>query len=301
MGRHNRSAPSADELAERRRRRAEHVQRAARALLDSDGWQNWVRARGSNGLARYSWHNLMLIVEQAPTATWVCGPRVWEDELGYKVRDDERRRPIWILAPRTRTSPETDAETGERVEERVRYFRAVKVYDHSQVDPIPGRDHASLRPPTQPLTGTSHQHLLAPLEAFAHQLEYTVEYRAIPGPGGGWCNPKDREIVIDAAQAPNAKVRTLTHELAHALGVSYKDYGREKAEVLVETVTYVVCAGAGLDVSGVSIPYVAGWGEDGALAEVQQLAETIDSLAARLEAAIGIKPTRAEAGHATAA
>jgi hypothetical protein len=49
-------------------------------------------------------------------------------------------------------------------------------------------------------------------------------------------------------------------ELAHALGIGYGGYTRMVAEVLVDTVTYVVCAGVGLDVSSESIPYVAGSG-----------------------------------------
>ena len=53
----------------------------------------------------------------------------------------------------------------------------------------------------------------------------------------------------------NRQVRTLLHELAHALGVGYDQYGREKAEVLVDSVTYVVCSSVGLDVGGESIPY----------------------------------------------
>jgi hypothetical protein len=36
------------------------------------------------------------------------------------------------------------------------------------------------------------------------------------------------------------------------------DYGRQRAEVLVDTVTHIVCGSVGLDVSGSSVPYVAG-------------------------------------------
>ena len=55
---------------------------------------------------------------------------------------------------------------------------------------------------------------------------------------------------------------------------------------MVDTITYIVCAGLGLDVDGESIPYVAGWGEDGALDAVNQFAATIDRLARRIEAAL---------------
>jgi hypothetical protein len=50
---------------------------------------------------------------------------------------------------------------------------------------------------------------------------------------------------------------------AHGLG--YAELGRERCEVLVDCVTYCVLGALGLDVSGESIPYLAGWGEDGAL------------------------------------
>ena len=82
----------------------------------------------------------------------------------------------------------------------------------------------------------------------------------------------------------------MVHEIAHALGIGYADYGREQAEVLVDCVTYVVCASAGLDVSGESIPYVAGWGEDGALDAIRAYADTVDTVARRIEDAIAARP-----------
>jgi hypothetical protein len=54
----------------------------------------------------------------------------------------------------------------------------------------------------------------------------------------------------------------------------------------VDIVTYIVCAGVGLAVDGESIPYVAGWGENGALEAVTDFADTIDALARRIEAAL---------------
>jgi len=73
------------------------------------------------------------------------------------------------------------------------------------------------------------------------------------------------------------------HEIAHALGISYKQYGRRRAEVLVDTVTFIVCGAVGLDTSGSSVPYVAGWGESGELDAIRGYAETIDKIARRIE------------------
>ena len=53
--------------------------------------------------------------------------------------------------------------------------------------------------------------------------------------------------------------------------------------MIVDTVTYVASASVGLAVGGESIPYVAGWGEHGALEAVTEFAATIDSLARQIE------------------
>jgi hypothetical protein len=70
------------------------------------------------------------------------------------------------------------------------------------------------------------------------------------------------------------------------LGFGYEGFGRARAEVIVDTVTFVVCRAVGLRVDGESVPYVGGWGEDGALDSVLEFAETIDTLARRLEDAL---------------
>jgi len=68
--------------------------------------------------------------------------------------------------------------------------------------------------------------------------------------------------------------------------VDYRHYSRAHAEVIVDSATLVVLGGLGLDVSGETVPYVAGWGEDGALDAVTEFAHLIDDLARRVEAAL---------------
>ena len=53
-----------------------------------------------------------------------------------------------------------------------------------------------------------------------------------------------------------------------------------------KTATLIVLSGAGLDTSAETIPYVAGWGETGALEAVTEHAELIDRLARTVENAI---------------
>lgn len=288
------------EREERRRADRQRVERAVRALLTSEGWQQWVRVRSTNGLARYSFGNQLLIATQRPDATYVAGFRAFL-ALDRCVRKGERA--IRILAPMTvrrrdeqtgKEGPEPSEEKGEKEAETLTVFRGVSVFDVSQTDPLPGREPVPLEPPCEPITGSSNQHLLAPLQALASELGYAVVYRSLPGEADGWCDYEEREIVVNEDVSPNAQVRVLVHELAHAQGVSYKDFGRRKAEVLVDTVTYIVCGSVGLDVSGESVPYIAGWGEkDNALAAIREYAETIDKIARRIEDALApaVQPT----------
>ena len=50
--------------------------------------------------------------------------------------------------------------------------------------------------------------------------------------------------------------------------------------------TFIVCGAVGLDISGSSVPYVAGWGESGELDAIRDYAETIDEIARRIESSL---------------
>ena len=192
----------------------------------------------------------------------------------------------FIAAPPVPITPKQRDERGEETRQRKVFFRSVPVFDVSMTDPLPGKEPIPLTPPSQPITGDSHHHLIAPLIAHAGTLDYTVEIRELPDNGpGGWCDPKRKQIVIAAGPA-NRQVRTLVHEIAHAHGLGYTDYGRKRCEVLVDCVTYCVLGSVGLDVGGESIPYIAGWGEDGALDAIREYAHTIDTIARRIEDAL---------------
>ena len=281
--------------AQREQRRAadrERLKQAAEQLLTSEGWQRWVRLRSRAGLARLSLSNQLLVALAKPDATFVAGFKAWL-QLGYSVRKGEQA--IRIIAPMP--IKQRDRATGEQTGETVTLFKTVFVFDAEQVAPLPTGEPTPLEPPSQPLTGDSHAHLIEPAIAFAESLGYIVTFEPIAGSASGWCDYKRKTIVIDANIAANAQLRTLVHEAIHALGVDYQQYSRAQAEVIVDSVTLVVLGGLGLDVSGETIPYVAGWGEDGALEAVTQFAQLIDALAHRVEAAL----TTASDGHETTA
>ena len=287
---------SEDERAERHRADRERLKLAAEELLTSEGWRRWVRVRAS--FHSYSAGNCMLLALQCHqrgiVPQRIAGFRAWL-KLGRCVRKGEAA--LRILAPVTVKQRD---ERGEDTDERRMFFKTAFVFDVSQTEALPGIDPVPLEPPREPLTGASHQHLLGPLEALAESLGFSVAFEAIPGSAGGWCDAKAKRIVVDANTPPNGRVRTLVHECAHALGIDYERYSRAQAEVIVDTVTYLVAASVGLAVGGETIPYVAGWGEHGALEAVTEFAETIDKLARRIERAL--TPSQAqEAGDQVAA
>jgi hypothetical protein len=55
---------------------------------------------------------------------------------------------------------------------------------------------------------------------------------------------------------------------------------------VVESVAYLVCASLGLDSSGSSVPYVAGWAEGLEGDPIESYAELIDRLARRVEGVV---------------
>ena len=234
--------------------------------------------RSQAGLARLSLSNQLLVAIARPDATFVAGFKAWL-RLGYVVRKGERA--VAIIAPVP--IKDRDKSTSEETDKARLLFKTVFVFDRAQVDAIEGREQAPLGPPCKPLTGDSHAHLLASIRTFTESLGFSVSFESIPGETGGWCDQKTRRIVVDAGVPANAQLRILVHETVHALGVGYAEYGRERAEVIVDTVTAIACGYVGLMVEGESIPYIAGWGETGELDAVTAFAKTIDELARRIE------------------
>lgn len=263
--------------AKQREESAEMMQKAVAELLTSDGWIAWAKCRAR--MNRYSLHNTLMIVSQLPEATWVTSFKSWK-ELGRFVVTGQHA--LRIFAPLFRWPNADEIAAGHPADQKVLYgFKLVPVFDVSQTDgdPLP-------EPVVEPITGDSHADYLLPLERFAKKGGYTVTYEDLKGECGGYCNPKAKRIVVEADKSLNAQVRTLIHEIAHSLGVGYKDYGREAAEVIVETVTYIVCSGLGLDTSQTSIPYVASWGDQDQAKAIETFAGVVHTIAKQIEDAV---------------
>jgi antirestriction protein ArdC len=112
---------------------------------------------------------------------------------------------------------------------------------------------------------------------------------------GGFFAPATKVISINSVHAVNHQVKTLIHELAHAL-IHVADGDRPELsyaeeELVVESIAFSVVGGLGIDTSGYSIPYLTSWSQDDADIEIiEACAELIDHHAKRIENAIGDPP-----------
>ena len=132
--RFNRKPLNNEQRDARRRAGRDRMEQAARALLTTDGWQRWIKVRASNGLARYSVGNQMILAVEAYrrgiSLSYVAGFRAWL-QLNRVPRKGEGIR---ILAPVTVKDQDEQGEAtgGKRV-----FFKTVTVWDVSGTDSQP--------------------------------------------------------------------------------------------------------------------------------------------------------------------
>lgn len=282
---------SEEERAAKRAAERKRMAAAIDSLRSSEGWQRWLRVR--RHFHRYSFANQLLIAWQMPEATRVAGRRKWS-RLGYAVRKGEIGIYIWAPCEPSKAKMQKWREEGADPKTRPRtFFRMVKVFDRSQVDPLPDFPGGAveLDPPLERIEGDGLSGYLVLLKAFAASIGYSFAIEPTPAGVNGYCAPKERRIVVRPVSddfSPNTQVKTAVHEDSHALvRVERRDddpkltYGEE--EVVVECVAYTVCSSLGLDTSGYSVPYMTSWGDGG---EIKRYGELIDRLASRIEEAV---------------
>lgn len=283
-----------DQLADHGTRKTDLLQRlaeAAETLATSEGWLQRLQ------LARKFHHlsptNQWLVAIQDPQATYTKTFKGWL-ALGRCVRKGEKAG-IWIFQPRPFTKERTKAN-GEVVEDRFTAFRLVAHFDIRQTDPIPDFDGPVFEPPKMPDPASYVMGLLTDLEAVAADAGIEVRYVDYkPGPLG-WFEPGNNRIVIvehenygDVLKREGHRQATLLHELGHALDPDITkayspDYPRPEAELVAESVAYIVGGIVGLDVTAQATHYLASW--RATPERMAQLQDKVLAIASRIERAL---------------
>lgn len=294
-----------EERQARREADRQKTRDAVEALRQSDGWQQWLNLR--RHFRTYSLTNQLLIAIAMPSATRVAGFKAWL-KLGYCVRRGERAViRIWMPVPPSKKQLDAWEAAGADPNERPRTrFRLGPVWDRSQVEPLPPpAEPVALDPPITEPDGDSLAWTVPQLKALVTELGCMLVFEDHPPDLGGFFSPSTKMISINSAHAVNHQVKTLIHEIAHALLHPTDHDGPElsyaEEEIVVESIAFSVAGGLGIDTSGYSIPYLTSWSQDDADMEiVEACAELIDHHAKRIENAIGDPPDPTATNETTA-
>jgi antirestriction protein ArdC len=232
----------------------EQLRHGIATLTSTEQWARWLRVQ--RRFHYYSWGNTLLIFLQRPDATRVAGYHAWKS-VGRQVRKGEHG--IAILAPIVRRLQVEDegADGTERIfVAHPTAFRLARVFDIAQTE------GEALPEVVSRLTGDDPASRFTGLMTVAASLGYSVEVSDLPGERNGDCAFELKRIRVREGLEPAQSVKTLAHELAHAIlhsGADCTDLTRAVAELEAESVAYVVCEDLGLDSSAYSFGYIATW------------------------------------------
>lgn len=201
-------------------------------------------------------YNSMLIWIQKRNATHVEGYRTWQEKFGRQVKKGAKA--ITIFAPRMPKKAEPDAaraaEDDDEVDDQIKkqnvhYFIPVTVFDITDTDPIPGKEHLMVKKPEWHSDNTPNEvgdKLYAYATKVAEELGINITRDVARGGEQGYASGDHINISSDV-EGVN-KAATMIHEIAHELlhfdkkSIFYVDMklSRAEQELQAEAVSYVV-------------------------------------------------------------
>ena len=281
----------------------ERLEQGVKDIFTSEMYTTYLRTMAK--FHNYSFNNTLLIAMQRPDATLVAGFNAWKNKFNRYVKKGEKG--IQIIAPapikeveeREKIDKDTGLavlnENGEPEMERVEYvvprFRVTTIFDVSQTDgePIPSLE-------VNELTASVKDYALL-TSAIEQVSPVPMRFDEIEGDAKGYYSDADKEICIQVGMGESQTIKTMIHEVAHAMlhnSDSMKQRGEEKdrltKETEAESIAFTVCSVLGIDTSDYSFPYVASWANGKEMKELKDSMDTIRLTAAdfleKLEAAV---------------
>lgn len=255
------------------------LEEGVKEVFNGENYQNYLNVMAK--FYNYSFNNCLLIAMQKPDATLIAGYQAWQKKFNRQVKKGEKG--IKILAPTPhKFKKEIKKEDGTIEEKEVQYmtFRATTVFDISQTE---GEELPSI---VQMLDGSveGFQKLLEQLRSIS---PVQVDFEEIKGGANGYYSHVENRIVVRNDLSEQHTVKTLIHEISHAI-LHNKEDGEEKEadrntkEVQAESIAYTVCQYLGLDTSDYSFGYVAGWSKGRDIKDLQDSMEVIRKTAKQI-------------------
>ena len=274
--------------AERMKEITDRLEAGIQALFESEQYKAYLTAMSK--FHNYSFNNTLLIAMQRPDATLVAGYNAWKNKFNRYVKKGEKG--IQIIAPapvKEREEREKiDKDTGltvlnengepeiEVVERVIPRFRVTTVFDYAQTDgePLPTLE-------VNELTARVKDYTLLK-EAIEQVSPVPIRFGEIEGSAKGYYSHMDKEICVRADMGESQTIKTMIHEVAHAMlhdSDQMKQRGEEKDQLTKETeaesIAFTVCSALGIDTSDYSFPYVASWASGKELKELKDSMDTI--------------------------
>ncbi len=224
---------------------------------------------------KYSLNNSLLIFMQRPDATLVTSYSNWK-KLNRYVNKGEKA--IRILAPLKKKKDKTEGNDDD--DDIILGYRAASVFDVSQTN---GSDVClSLAKPLE--TAVDNYQLF--IDALLLASPVKIHFNRIEGETNGFYRPIDKDIVVKEGMSESQTVKTVLHEIAHAIMHAQETERNERTrirqEIEAESVAYSVSSYYGIDTSEYSFNYIATWSSSSELPELKNSLQTIRSTSSRL-------------------
>ena len=266
-----------EKASDRLKEITDRLEQGVTELFDSDHYKEYLRVMAR--FHRYSFNNTPLIAMQCPGATRLAGFQSWK-KFGRCVKKGEKG--IKVIAPTP--FKKTVEEDGEEKVIVVPRYKVVSTYDISQTEGKPLPSIAT------PLTGNMERYddFMA---ALAQVSPVPIGFGDISGSAHGYYDLKEKRIAVREGMSEQQTLKTLIHEVSHAKLHDFDlkappderpDIDRQTMECQAEAVAFVCCERFGLDTSGYSFGYIAGWSSGRELKELRSSLEIIRNTAAEI-------------------
>ena len=272
------------------------LEEGLKELFQCEKYKNYLSTMSK--FHNYSVNNTLLIALQRPDASLVAGYQAWQKNFNRHVNKGERG--IRILAPAPYKIKEErdklDPVTGEvmldkdgmpqteEVEVKIPAFRAVSVFDVKQTsgEPIPELEAKELLS-----TVAGYEDFI---KAVTFIAPVSVSFEDIPGDSKGFFSPTEKRIAVQEGMSESQTLKTMVHETAHSMlhdkevnkDILAPAKDRNTKEVEAESIAYTVCQHFGIDTSGYSFGYIAGWSSGRDMKELKSSLDTIRRTASEL-------------------
>jgi hypothetical protein len=267
----------------------EELEQGIGNLANQEEWLKFLEMNSK--LPNYSFNNLLLIARQNPDATLVASYNFFKSH-GEQI--EKGQKSIAILAPCVYNREVEDETTKEKKKESyIKGFTAVSVFDVSQTI----SKGANLPKGAKRLEGAGDEQLLSQLIQVAKDNGFRVEFQPIQGETNGWCKPEQKLIAVDSSLSGEMQLKTLSHELGHALAEHSCSQGeRSVKELQAESTAFITMRHFGFTSGQYSFAYVAGWsgGTDEALKELKTSGALINSTAKKIITSIEAQQAKIE-------